>query len=383
MEKKGKIAAIGAAITTVATARRTYSELKEWYDSKSYHIASITTDSYVAPKLLQWLNMETETNRVKVVSKSNGIHTIYDGAGTAEIELEGYRIFVSIEKPIDRAGIVDYDDVAALKAETIIFKCRKAEGIEALKRKLISLTDEFKSENKDIYIYTPESYGWSGRRASNRNLDSIFLPNGDKERITNDLDTFLANEDRYHRMGAPWHRGYLLYGEPGNGKSSLAAALAWKYRLNVYSMPLSTIKDDHQLAKNVSQIDSNSLLLIEDVDIFSRSMSREQSDSDGPTLAGLFNALDGVATPNGLITFMTTNKIDVLDPTLIRPGRVDLRLEFKSPVDSQVESLFEYVYDEPLGVQPRSFSSMAEVVDTMKINTTDPEGARLLLKEDS
>lgn len=51
-------------------------------------------------------------------------------------------------------------------------------------------------------------------------------------------------------------------------------------------------------------------------------------ESPGVTMDGLLNALDGMLTPHGLITCMTTNHAEVLDPALVRPGRVDLAMEF-------------------------------------------------------
>jgi ATP-dependent 26S proteasome regulatory subunit len=95
----------------------------------------------------------------------------------------------------------------------------------------------------------------------------------------------------------------------------------------------------------------------------------------------LLNALDGVATPHGLLTFMTTNNLDTLDDALIRRGRIDKRLELKPPVRYQVEQMFNYVYSEPLGVEPKQFNSMADLSDVFKRFTTDAESARMEIKK--
>lgn len=61
-------------------------------------------------------------------------------------------------------------------------------------------------------------------------------------------------------------------------------------------------------------------------------------------MAGLLNALDGVATPHGLITFITTNHIEVLDDALLRSGRIDVQEEVGLPNAEQVARLYENWY---------------------------------------
>lgn len=63
------------------------------------------------------------------------------------------------------------------------------------------------------------------------------------------------------------------------------------------------------------------------------------------TFSGLLNALDGVASSEGRIIFMTTNHIEVLDPALIRPGRVDLREYVGDATPAQIRKMFERFYE--------------------------------------
>jgi len=67
--------------------------------------------------------------------------------------------------------------------------------------------------------------------------------------------------------------------------------------------------------------------LLEDVDVFHSATERDDEGS-GVTLSGLLNALDGIATPRGLLTVTTTNDPSALDVAVIRPGRVDLSEQF-------------------------------------------------------
>lgn len=65
------------------------------------------------------------------------------------------------------------------------------------------------------------------------------------------------------------------------------------------------------------------------------------------TLSGLLNALDGIGAQEGRILFATTNKYGALDPALVRPGRMDLHIEFKLASKDQARGLFEAFYSPP------------------------------------
>lgn len=80
---------------------------------------------------------------------------------------------------------------------------------------------------------------------------------------------------------------------------------------------------------------TGSLLLIEDVDAASQS---SDADAGGVTFSGLLNALDGIVAQEGRTVWMSTNHIDKLSPTLIRPGRVDVKYASSIAVAVQLSS---------------------------------------------
>uniref|UniRef100_A0A224YTN7 Mitochondrial chaperone BCS1 n=1 Tax=Rhipicephalus zambeziensis TaxID=60191 RepID=A0A224YTN7_9ACAR len=184
-----------------------------------------------------------------------------------------------------------------------------------------------------------------------RPLDSVILDAGIAEHLLADIQEFIANPQWYADRGIPYRRGYLLYGPPGCGKSSFITALAGalEYSICVLNLSERGLSDD-RLQHLMSVAPQQSIILLEDID--AAFVSREESSTvkaayeglSRVTFSGLLNMLDGVASAEARIVFMTTNHLDRLDPALIRPGRVDVR-EFVGPAsDHQLAALFRRFY---------------------------------------
>ncbi len=175
-----------------------------------------------------------------------------------------------------------------------------------------------------------------------RPIKSIVLDAGMKEEIVEDARQFLSRQQFYTSLGVPWRRGYLFYGPPGNGKTSMIFGLASELKMDISYLNLKEVTDT-TLMRGLSDIPSNSLLVIEDIDcLFSPDDTRETKASI--SFAALINALDGVASSEGQIIIMTTNKRERLDQALIRPGRVDKEVEFENATTAQACELFQLFY---------------------------------------
>lgn len=154
-------------------------------------------------------------------------------------------------------------------------------------------------------------------------------------------------------------------GAPGSGKTSTIQALAGELGLNIYVVTLSKRgMDDTTLNTAINAIPSRAMILMEDIDAaFTRSVNREAPVAPAPTmpppsmgvgtpdqapssvtLSGLLNAIDGVQAQQGRLLFATTNKYDALDPALVRPGRLDLHIEFMLASKWQASELFKRFY---------------------------------------
>ncbi|KAI8583676.1 hypothetical protein K450DRAFT_222254 [Umbelopsis ramanniana AG] len=195
-------------------------------------------------------------------------------------------------------------------------------------------------------VFAADQYGAWRRTQSRpkRPLSTIVISPTVKQRLVSDAKEFLESENFYAERGLPYRRGYLLYGQPGSGKSSMIHSLAGELGLNIYVITLSnkSLTDD-TLGELVSDTPSRCLLLIEDVD--SAFVQRTQgAASSSVTFSGLLNAIDGVAAQEGRILCMTTNHIERLDPALIRPGRIDVRILFENATQAQAAELFRKFY---------------------------------------
>ena len=213
-------------------------------------------------------------------------------------------------------------------------------------------------------IYNSWGTEWRpfGHPRRNRPLESVILDEGVKERIVDDVQDFLGTGQWYHDRGIPYRRGYLLYGPPGTGKSSFIQALAGELDYDIAILNLSErgLTDD-RLNHLLTIVPNRTLVLLEDVDA-AFANRRVQTDSDGyrganVTFSGLLNALDGVASAEERVLFLTTNHVDRLDPALVRPGRVDMTVRLGALTRYQVGCLWDRFYGEldPTGTYRQTF----------------------------
>ena len=187
-------------------------------------------------------------------------------------------------------------------------------------------------------------------------------------------------------MGIPWRRGYLLYGPPGNGKSSLITALAGVLHKSVCVLNLASgILTDESLTNLLTDAPEGSLILLEDIDaIF---VGRKKDAETKLSFNGLLNALDGVTAQQGRMVFMTTNHLEKLDPALVRPGRCDVHLFVGHATRLQIARMLERFYPSIPDATalaerlPEDSLSMARVQEFLVRHRDDLPSARAAWKE--
>ncbi|KAG5513909.1 hypothetical protein PMAC_000531 [Pneumocystis sp. 'macacae'] len=198
-----------------------------------------------------------------------------------------------------------------------------------------------------IYMSWGPEWRPFGQPRRRRMLESVILDKGVKEQIIEDIKEFLNNEDWYSQRGIPYRRGYLFHGPPGNGKTSFIQSIAGELEYNICLLNLSEkgLTDD-RLNYLLSNVPARSIILLEDIDaVFLGREKTEQGFGNNLTFSGLLNALDGVASTEDRIIFMTTNHFNKLDPALIRPGRVDVSKHFGYASDYQILTMFLRFYE--------------------------------------
>lgn len=214
-----------------------------------------------------------------------------------------------------------------------------------LKDFITALIDE-KNKNMDgkISITTLDSYGdeWGvAYSVDKRDLDSVHLEPTIREAIVSDIAEWRSNRHWYTNMGIPYRRGYMFYGPPGCGKSSLAKALASHFEMKLYVLSLSSKKmDDSVLSSLMTTTQDDSIILLEDIDSVFVEREKGEDNLSSVTFSGLLNAVDGVSAREANILITTTNHIERLDPALLRPGRMDLRLKLDFAIHSQIVEMF-------------------------------------------
>ncbi|KAI9800524.1 MAG: hypothetical protein M1825_004072 [Sarcosagium campestre] len=207
-----------------------------------------------------------------------------------------------------------------------------------------------RQEGKTV-VYTAWGTEWRpfGQARRKRPLDSVILDEGVKEKIVADVQDFLESGKWYFERGIPYRRGYLLHGVPGSGKTSFIQALAGHLDYNISLLNLSErgLTDD-RLNHLLTSVPPRTIVLLEDVDA-AFGNRRLQTDSDGyrganVTFSGLLNALDGVASAEERIVFLTTNHVERLDEALVRPGRVDMTVRLGEATRWQAGQLWDRFY---------------------------------------
>lgn len=197
-----------------------------------------------------------------------------------------------------------------------------------------------------------------------RDLGTVVLDQDLEADLLGDLERFLGGEERYLRRGVPWRRGYLLCGPPGTGKTSLIFALSGRLRLNICALSLADGRlTDHGLVNLLHQTPLRSIVLIEDIDAYFSSRDSKQS-SQRVSFSGLLNALDGVASQEGRVLFITTNHPELLDLALMRPGRIDRCLALGRASRYQARRLFLNFFPNQTELADRFADEVTEGIHT-------------------
>ena len=170
---------------------------------------------------------------------------------------------------------------------------------------------------------------------------------------------FLKNPERYTELGAKIPKGALLIGPPGTGKTLLAKAVAGEAQVPFFSLSgsdfvemfvgvgASRVRDLFKQAKEKAP----AIVFIDEIDAIGRArgknMAQGGNDERENTLNQLLTEMDGFGTNSGVILLAATNRAEVLDKALLRPGRFDRQISVDLPDLNERIEIFK-VHEKPL-----------------------------------
>lgn len=217
-----------------------------------------------------------------------------------------------------------------------------------------------------------------------------------KEEIK-EIVEFLKNPGKFTKLGGKIPKGALLVGPPGTGKTLLAKAVAGEAAVPFFSLSGSDfvemfvgvgaarVRDLFKQAKEKAPC----IVFIDEVDAIGRSRGRGQmpgsNDERENTLNSLLVEMDGFSTDSGVIILAATNRPDVLDSALLRPGRFDRQISIDKPDIIGREAIFK-VHLKPLklseDVEPRNLAAQTPGFAGAEIANVCNEAALIAARRD-
>ena len=195
---------------------------------------------------------------------------------------------------------------------------------------------------------------------SNVNFKKVAGLQEEKEELEEIVD-FLKNPQKYTGVGARIPKGVILVGPPGTGKTLLAKAVAGEAGVPFFSISgsdfvemfvgvgASRVRDLFEDAKK----NAPCIVFIDEIDAVARQRGTGMGgghDEREQTLNQLLVEMDGFGVNEGIIVMAATNRVDILDPAILRPGRFDRKIAVGRPdVKGREEILGVHTKDKPLG----------------------------------
>ena len=196
--------------------------------------------------------------------------------------------------------------------------------------------------------------------SDNVTLENVAGLDEEKEDLQEIID-FLKDPEKYTKMGARIPKGVLLEGAPGTGKTLLAKAVAGEAGVPFFSISgsdfvemfvgvgASRVRDMFEDAKR----NAPCIVFIDEIDAVARRRGTGLGgghDEREQTLNQLLVEMDGFGVNEGIIVMAATNRVDVLDPAILRPGRFDRKVSVGRPdVKGREEILKVHAANKPLG----------------------------------
>ena len=320
--------------------------------------------------------IEVKGNELNVTTKDGSdlpknLTSRKDGSGTlqeqgfAEVIEEG-KVAVDIKENVDTLGIVL--DIALIVLPIIIIA-----GF------LIYMMRQAQNMNNQSMGFGKAKARLYGNEKKKVTFDDVAGNEAAKQDLSEIVD-FLKNPKKYERLGAKIPRGVLLAGEPGTGKTLMARAVAGEAGVPFFSISgsefaemfvgvgASRVRDLFGKAKK----NSPSIIFIDEIDAVAhkRDARGGAGREDEQTLNQILVEMDGFDNDTGVIVIAATNRVDMLDKALLRPGRFDRHVNVTLPErKDRVEILRVHFKNKPVAEDVN--------IDALAAKTAGSSGADL------
>jgi len=265
----------------------------------------------------------------------------------------------------------------------------RSDLLDTMKSQHIFIFKEIDEDNNVVYQEFPFE--------TTKSFDNMFFDQ--KDELLKRVDNFTNNKSEYVRLGIPYTLGILLHGIPGAGKTSYIKALAKHTGRHLVVLPTRNIKNIETLKtiflnediNGVKIPNSKRIYIMEEIDcsewrsvVLSRALRKDEkqpdddksnnqdalvealvtlnkSDDDDKkklkpkknesqtlTLGDFLELLDGIVEIPGRMLVMSSNHPEVLDPALVRPGRIDMVIEFKKLSRKSVRDVYKHWFNKDI-----------------------------------
>merc|ERR1711934_1265944 len=246
--------------------------------------------------------------------------------------------------------------VASTTGSNYVVRCLSTIDREELKPN--SSVALHRHSNSLIDILPPEADSSISLLADNEKPDVTYNDIGgldiQKQEIKEAVELPLTHGDLYAQIGIDPPRGVLLYGPPGTGKTMLAKAVANHtkaayIRANGSEFVQKYLGEGPRMVRDVfrlAQENSPAIIFIDEIDSIATKRFDAQTGADREVqriLLELLNQMDGFDQTTNVKVIMATNRQDTLDPALLRPGRLDRKIEFPLPDRRQKRLIFSTI----------------------------------------
>lgn len=313
--------------------------------TKGELVTSLKADEVISATILP--NRETPTGEVEIVLANGEQRTLYvTDVNEIEALLESYKIDPAVEKVREENWFLNSVFPVLLAVIVMVFFFAMMNNQNAgggsskmmnfgKSRARLSLGDN-KTTLQDV----------AGLKEEKEDLEEII--------------EFLKNPGKFTRVGARIPKGVLLEGAPGTGKTLLAKAIAGEAGVPFFSISgsdfvemfvgvgASRVRDLFEEAKRHAPC----IIFIDEIDAVARRRGTGMGgghDEREQTLNQLLVEMDGFGVNEGIIVLAATNRVDILDPAILRPGRFDRKISVNRPdVGGREEILMVHAKNRPL-----------------------------------